>query len=225
MIDFSDTQKNMKLFQERLTKKLGVLGRSAMLAFSLIGILSIVWLLFQSPLFSVFENNKYDIKSASSVVTRMKALNRLETASFTIEKIIDAGTAGNRLQQVLFGDRLLLIAHGEVIAGFDLSQMSEDDIKIIDDTMTIILPKPQILFTSLDNEKTRVYDRQKGLLTTGDKDLESEARIEAERVIRSAACSAEILETASQNAREQLGALFSAAGFTSVTIAIPQADC
>ncbi len=60
--------------------------------------------------------------SSQTVIKEIRALNRLETASYTIEKVIDAGTTGNRFSELLYGDRILLIAHGQVIAGFDLSK-------------------------------------------------------------------------------------------------------
>ncbi|MDO8610322.1 MAG: hypothetical protein Q7R95_07265, partial [bacterium] len=51
--------------------------------------------------------------SRTAVIKEMRNLQRIETASFTIEKIIDGGTSGNAFQQLLFGDKILLIAHGQ----------------------------------------------------------------------------------------------------------------
>lgn len=161
----------------------------------------------------------------TAVIKQMRQLSRLETASFTIEKVIDAGTQGNAFQEILFGDKILLIAHGEVVAGFDFSTLSEKDVQVSDTTLTLTLPKPQILHTRIDNEKTRVYDRRQGLLSQGDKDLESKARLAAEQSIQEAACQEDILQQASNNARKQLTALFTAAGFTTVTITIPETTC
>ncbi len=162
----------------------------------------------------------------AAVVKEMRELQRLETASFTIEKIIDGGTTGsNVFQQFLFGDKILLIAHGQVIAGFDLSQISEKDIEVSGKNLKITLPKPQILVTTLDNTQTRVYDRQKGILSSGNKDLESEARQSAEASIKDAACQGGILAQAADNVRKQLTTLFSTLGFTTVTIEIPNGSC
>ncbi|HSW87705.1 MAG TPA: DUF4230 domain-containing protein [Candidatus Saccharimonadales bacterium] len=162
----------------------------------------------------------------TAVIKEMRNLQRLETASFTIEKVIDGGTTGNNVfTQFLFGDKILLIAHGQVIAGFDLSQISENDIKVDGKNLTITLPQPQILTTTLDNTQTRVYDRQKGLLAPEDKDLESKAREAAEKSIQEAACKGGILQQAADNARKQLTALFSSLGFSSVTIEIPNGSC
>jgi hypothetical protein len=163
--------------------------------------------------------------SRVAVIKEIRNLQRLETASFTIEKIIDGGTSGNVFQQLLFGDRILLIAHGQVIAGFDLSQISEKDVVISDKSLRLTLPKPQVLVTTLDNTQTRVYDRTRGILNPGDKDLESKAREAAQNSITDAACKGDILKQASDNARKQLTALLSALGFTQITIDIPESSC
>lgn len=162
---------------------------------------------------------------SAAVVTEIQKLNRLETASFTIEKIIDAGVKGNAFSEILFGDRILLIAHGEVIAGFDFSKLSEDAIKVSGTTLELRLPPPRILSSKLDNDMTRVYDRKEGILTKGDKDLESEARKTAEVTIIEAACTAKILDTASENGKKQLTTLFKALGFQTVKMTIPQGKC
>lgn len=173
-----------------------------------------------------FTEDEFEFNTSSkTVIKELRELNRLETAAFTIEKVIDAGTTGNRFQEVLFGDRILLIAHGEVIAGFDLSKLGENNVQIDGTTLQLTLPPPQILVTRLDNEQTRVYDRRQGLLTKGNDNLEAEARHAAEQEIREAACMGNILDEASKNARNQLGALFKTLGFTSVTISIPEVGC
>ncbi|MDO8741570.1 MAG: DUF4230 domain-containing protein [Candidatus Roizmanbacteria bacterium] len=178
--------------------------------------------------FSVIKkySETYINTNSAAVIKEMRDMQRLETASFTIEKIIDGGTTGsNVFAQFLFGDKILLIAHGQVIAGFDLSQISDKDIVITGKNLKITLPKPQILVTTLDNTQTRVYDRQKGILSQGNKDLESEARQAAETSIKDAACKGDILKQAADNGRKQLTTLFSALGFLTVTIEIPNGSC
>lgn len=191
----------------------------AILILSLFIIGVLVW-------FFLFRSTGYKINvNQAAVIKEMRELNRFETASFTIEKIIEAGTSGNAFNEFLFGDRVLLIAHGEVVAGIDLSQLTEKDITIRGTELRVELPAPEILFVRLDNHQTRVYDRDQGVLTKGDKDLEAEARQAAEDEIRKAACESNILEQASGNARKQLTALFNALGFTKVVLVIPEAGC
>lgn len=163
--------------------------------------------------------------SSQTVIQQIRSLNRLETAQFTIEKVIDAGTNGGRFQELLFGDRILLIAHGEVIAGFDLAKITEQNVKTENQTLILILPAPEILVSRLDSTLTRVYDRRLGILTKGEKNLESTARMEAEKAIREAACRGNILTEATKNARNQLISLFKATGFKTVQITIPAGNC
>lgn len=163
--------------------------------------------------------------SSKTVIKELRSLNRLETASFTIEKVVDAGTKGNAFQEFLYGDRILLIAHGEVIAGIDLSQLKDDDIKVEDSSISLTLPPPQVLVTKLDSAQTRIYDRKQGILSKGNKDLESQARLAAEQTIQEAACQGDILREAANNARRQLTALLKALGFVTITIIIPEASC
>lgn len=164
--------------------------------------------------------------SRTAVIKELRSINRLETAMYTIEKIVDAQTATTgKIQEFLFGDKLLLIAHGEVIAGIDLSKLEESNMNIQEKNISITLPAPEILIVSIDNAKTKVYDRRTGILSKGDKDLEAEARAEAEQSIRKAACEAGILDQAAENARKQLTALFRAVAFETITITIPTAVC
>lgn len=163
--------------------------------------------------------------SHAAVIQQMRGLQRLETASFTIEKIIEAGTDGNVFQEILYGDRILLIAHGRVIAGFDLSKLKDEDVVVRGAQLQLHLPAPEILVTALDNQQTQVYDRRLGVLSKGDKDLESQAREQAELAIRHAACDGLILEQASEQAEKQLRQLFTAVGFTDVEITIPAGNC
>lgn len=190
--------------------------------FLFIGVIALLIIIRQR----ILPSAKYTFDSDRvAVVKEMKELGRLETAQFTIEKIIDAKTAGGRLQQFLFGDQVLLIAHGQVIAGFDLAELKESDVKVDGTHLVLQLPAPMILVTAIDNQKTRVYDRRQGLLSKGDADLESEARQEAEIEIRKAACEAGILEQATENAQKQLSVMFSHFQFDSVTINAPAGEC
>ncbi len=162
----------------------------------------------------------------SAVVLQIQQLNKLETAQFTIEKIIDSKTvSSNIFQEFLYGDKILLIAHGEVVAGFDLSKISKEDIKIQENRLTVSLPPPEILYTRIDNDKTKVYDRTQGLLTKGNKDLESEARLRAEESIRKAACDAKILDQATDSVKKQLKTMFGSYGYSEITINVPAGTC
>jgi hypothetical protein len=157
------------------------------------------------------------IPNPITIIRDVRSLARLETIQYTIEKVITAeqgqGTLG-----VLFGDKLIFVAHGQVIAGVDLSKLSADDIEIKDGILFLNLPNPEIFVATLDNEKSYVYDRQTGLLTKGDINLESSARRLAEDEIEKAAVEDGILDLARQNAENYLTRLLSDLGYPEVII-------
>ena len=151
------------------------------------------------------------------VVEGIQELNRLATVRWTESVVVTRESGGTRLEQILTGERVLLVATGEVEAGVDLAEMDEDDVRVDGDRVTVDLPEPQILSSSLDEERTRVYDRDRGLLNLGADDvLVQEARRDAEAEVVSTAEENGILETAERNAEESIRAFVTTLGFEEV---------
>lgn len=151
------------------------------------------------------------------VVEGIQELDRLATVRWTESVVVTRESGGTRLEQFLTGERVLLVATGEVEAGVDLAEINEDDVRVDGDRVTIDLPKPQILSSSLDEERTRVYDRDRGLLNLGADDVVvQEARRDAEAEVVSIAEENSILETAERNAEESIRAFVTTLGFEEV---------
>ena len=151
-----------------------------------------------------------------TLIHEVQSLARLETIHYSVEKVITAETRQGPFG-FLFGDRLLLVAHGSVIAGVDLADITERDISIDEKAVvTLRLPPAEIFIAALDNEKTYVYDREVGFLRRGDVELESAARLAAEQEILEAALSDGILEQAQINAEAYLFRLLGSLGFSNV---------
>ena len=161
----------------------------------------------------------------AAIIKQIETLSRFETTSFSVDKIIEVSTDYDKLRDLLFGDKILLVAHGKVIAGLDLSTIQPEDFSGTGYSIIIKLPAPQILETVLDNNSTRVYDRDRGLLTKGDLNLEATARQLAEGEIRQAACDGGILDEANKSAVQQLTLLFKTAGFKEVSIITTPGTC
>ncbi|NOY99425.1 MAG: DUF4230 domain-containing protein [Chloroflexi bacterium] len=147
-----------------------------------------------------------------TIIHDVRSLARLETIQYTVEKVITAeigqGTFG-----FLFGDRLLFVAHGIVIAGIDMEKLGPEDMQIKNGVLYVTLPPAEVFIATLDNEKSYVYDRDTGVLTHGDVNLETTARQAAEDEIRKAALEDGILEIAQQNAETFLSKFFAALGY------------
>ena len=151
-----------------------------------------------------------------TVVRQIQQLQRLETVSFTMDKIISGEHDSPYLPKFLVSDRLLLVVHGEVIGGVDLSKLQPADVVVQGQSISLRLPQAQILVTRLDNAQTRVYSRDTGLFSSPDPNLESEVRQEAERQLQEAAMQGDILKTANGNARSTISSLLQGLGFKRV---------
>ena len=153
-----------------------------------------------------------------AIVQRIQRLQRLESVKYTLEKVVTGEKQSRFLPQSLAGERLLLIVRGEVFAGVDLGKLQSSDVQVNGKQVKITLPHAEIFSTRLDNNQTRVYSRETGLLVPADPNLESEVRAEAERQLLQAALIDGILNNASSNARGTVTALVQALGFTDVEV-------
>ena len=153
-----------------------------------------------------------------TVVRQVQQLQRLETVKYTMDKIISGEHDNPYLPKFLVGDRLLLVVHGEVIAGVDLSRLKPNDVTIHGRDISIHLPSAQIFTTRIDNQRTKVYSRDTGLFSSPDIDLETEVRQEGERQLEQAAVQDGILRSADQNARNTITSMLKGFGFNQVEV-------
>ncbi len=153
------------------------------------------------------------------IVEEINSLARLETASYSFQDIVQI-EQNQDLLWGLFGDSLLFVAYGDVIAGVDLSQMEPGDLQVVSPTSVIVrLPEPKIFLTDLDNERSYVADRDIGLLAKGDPQLETLIRQEAEARMLEAALANGILDMADEEAQQFMGNFLGNLGFTEIEFA------
>lgn len=150
-----------------------------------------------------------------TIIQGVRSLARLETIQYSVEKVITAETNQGPFG-FLFGDRLILVAHGIVIAGVDLEKLTPENMQLRNGVLYVRLPDSEIFLTTLDNDKSYVYNRDTGLLTHGNINLESDARRAAEDEIEKAAVADGILEQAQRNAENYLYRLLRDVGYPEV---------
>ncbi len=161
------------------------------------------------------------IPDPATYITQVQSLARLETIQYSVEKVITA-EVGQGTFGFLFGDKLLFVAHGTVIAGIDMGKMQASDMQLQNGVLHVKLPPPEIFISTLDNDKSYVYDRQTGLMTKGNQGLETTARQAAEEEIRKAAVQDGILEQAQANASAFLEKFFAALGYPNAVLEFAQ---
>ena len=167
------------------------------------------------PLF--YQEEPAQTTTGPVVVEGVQDLNRLATVRWRESVIVTRESGGTELERFLAGEKVLLVATGDVEAGVDLASLGRDDVKVNGETVTISLPEPEILSVSLDEQKTGVYDRDFGPLNLRpDDDLVEEARGAAVERIEQAARDEDILGQAEQNAEASIRAFVRTLGFEEV---------
>jgi hypothetical protein len=163
--------------------------------------------------------------SVPAVVERIQRLSRLETVVYSLDTVVEGERTTPLLPDILAGDKLLLIVHGQSIAGVDLTQLKPEDVQIdsaspnrAGSSIHVTLPASQLFLTSLDEQHTRVYTRSTGLLVAADANLESDTRAKAQQQLQQAALSDGILDAARKNARATVTTLLYSLGFQHVDV-------
>jgi hypothetical protein len=152
-----------------------------------------------------------------TLVTQVRELNRLETASMRVIHIGTITQSYRVIPNALAGDELTFLATGDVIAGIDLSQLKPEDVwRSPDGAINVRLPRPQVLITRVDNKESRVLTRKTGMLRRYDVDLETRARQHAEDNIRAEAIKKGILPLAADNGEKKMAELLRTFGFEQV---------
>lgn len=158
------------------------------------------------------------------VIIGVNALGRLETSRYVMQTIVEVKDEASNVIEEISGDKLLLIAEGEVVAGFDLQKVQSSDIVVQGTSVSIILPPPEILYSRVDNDKTYVYGRETGLLRRPDPDLETKARRLAEERLVNWALEREILVQAEEYGKFYLENFLRSLGLVEIEIKVQDSE-
>lgn len=151
------------------------------------------------------------------VVEGIQKLDRLDTVRMTQSVVVTRETGGTELRRFLTGEEVVLIAVGDVEAGVDLSSLTREEVRVEGEGVEIRLPEPEITTISLDEEQTRLYDRDQGLLRLRPDDtLVEAARLEARDELLAAARQNDILATAERNAEDTIRTFLTNLGYEEV---------
>ncbi len=146
-----------------------------------------------------------------TIIRDVQSMARLETIQYTVEKVITA-EINQGVFGPLFGDKLLFVAHGYVIAGVDLSKLTVEDLALDGDVLRVHLPDAEVFVATLNNDDSYVYDRTTGIFKRAIL-IWNRCRQAAEEEILNAALEDGILEQAQNNAESFLERLFNDLGY------------
>lgn len=157
------------------------------------------------------------------VVTEIQSLSRLTSVGFSVDTVITSQKSGTWQRLWQDKQKALFVATGRVQAGVDLSKITPDMVRVSYDEQTdpkvaptahisVDLPAAEIFDVYLDN--IQMYDWQTGLFGLADNDAQilALAQSQGKAEVLKKACQGDIMTLATNNASEQIKALFRLTG-------------
>lgn len=173
---------------------------------------SLAWLVVRRSSAPVFA-------ATPTVVQQIQSLNELVTVKYVLEKVVAYEDPKYFADLIPLGEnKLILLAHGVVKAGVNLSRLTNSDVVVSEGKITLTIPPATLTDAYLDEKHTQVLDRQTGLLRRFDKDMEKTARQHALSEIQRGARLSGIEREANTRAREQLTGFLRMLGYKEVEI-------
>jgi hypothetical protein len=156
------------------------------------------------------------------VVGKIQAASKLATTEFTVDKIVH-GTKSKKVAWIikLNEARFLAYSQAKIKAGIDLSKLKADDIRIGDQSITIVLPQVEVINFSYPPDKFRideeVSDTRKFLNKISLEDQEKFFQ-DAETDIRNNLEYMGIVKTTQQHTKTMLTSLLKNLGYREIYI-------
>ena len=155
------------------------------------------------------------------IVKQIQGVSELTTTVFVMDAIVPASSRRQFGNWVVGETKLLYLARGEVKAGLNLSQITNQNVTITDNSVEIVLPPPKILDAKIDVTQSEVYDYSRGFFNLGP-DVAPELQTQAQRQtldkVLTTACAQGILSQANERATLTLTQLLQTAGHQNITI-------
>ncbi|HUP76449.1 MAG TPA: DUF4230 domain-containing protein [Acidimicrobiales bacterium] len=165
-------------------------------------------------------------RSQPPLLVQLSDLAEYRAASSNFELIVDLEKDVKFLPALVAGERSVMVVAGTVDAKVDFSMLTEQNIVVTEDRKGVVvhLPTPEIADPRVDNERTEVVARQRGLLTRiggvfSDQPInDQKLYVLAEQKLRVAAQESQLRDLAEKNTRSMLETLLRSLGFEQISI-------
>jgi hypothetical protein len=183
---------------------------------------------FWPDLKNPFDSKTTD-RSGPALLKSVQDLSQFVAAEGNFQVIVDVQQDRKYIPDFLVNQRILFIASGSVEVYVDFGTIGQGAVKESDDrrTVEITLPEPQLRPVRIDNDKSYVYEEQRGVFNRiGDMFKSDPNRLQqvyqlAEQKIGDAAKDAGLNKRAEDNTRHMLEQFLRALGYTTITVKFP----
>ena len=166
--------------------------------------------------------------SPPALLRALEDLHEYRAASANLQQIVEVEEDAAMLPAFLKGKRTLLVAEGSVDARVDFRGLGPDAVQLSEDgrRATITLPAAELTEARVDLGRTRVVDRDRGLVdrvgeALGDGGADEERQLlqlAQQKLTEAARANPDLLRTAEANTKRTLEGMMRGLGFERVTI-------
>ncbi|HEX2409738.1 MAG TPA: DUF4230 domain-containing protein [Solirubrobacteraceae bacterium] len=184
------------------------------------------------PSLNPFRERTID-RSQPALLKSLENLSEYRAATANLQVVVDVEQDTSLLPSFIKGERTLFVAAGSVDAAVDFSGLSRDPkaVQVSDDrrSATITLPAPTLSDPRIEPDRTRVYDRDRGVLDRVEDALSDRPgdeqplyQLAEDKLREAAAAEPELRETAERNTRAMLEGMLRGLGFERVEVRFAQ---
>jgi hypothetical protein len=203
-------------------------GTRTLLALLALAALAVVAIALVAGSLNPFATDTKD-RSQPVLLKSLESLSDYHAATANMQVVVDIEEDARLLPSFIKGERTLFVAAGSVDAAVDFRGLSRDPdaVKVSGDrrSVTLTLPAPKLLEPRLDPDRSRVYDRDRGVLDRVEDALSDRPGDEQplyqtaeDKLAEAAAADPKLLQTAERNTRAMLEGLLRGLGFERIRI-------
>lgn len=174
---------------------------------------------------SLLDADKIKIMDTATVVTEIKKISEFTTYTYIDELIIHEQKTEEKESKGIFGigkkevpdslkSEIVMIVSGVTRAGYDLGKLTENDLKISGDTISVNLPAIEIFDVIVNPSDTRMFVEE----GKWSHEEVSQMQVNCRNQMHQNALDRGILDKANEVGQEKVENLFKALGFKVVTV-------
>lgn len=144
--------------------------------------------------FNFFGEDKINT-THNMVIEKVISMGKMELVKYTFKDVVEQEI----VRDFLPDPKAILIVQGEAVGCIDFTKLKKDDISSKNDTLVVILPKPEICYHKIDHSKSKIYETSYAFMN--ESVLLDEAYKKAEEKILTTALENDILKQTEFNAK------------------------
>ena len=184
------------------------------------------------PSLNPFDEETVD-RSQPALLKSLENLREYRAATANLQVVVDVEEDTDLIPSFVKGERTLFVAAGSVDAAVDFSGLSKDDAaaRVPDArrTPTTTRPAPTLSEPRIEPDRTRVYDRDRGILDRVEDALSDRPgdeqplyQLAEEKLTEAAENEPQLRRTAERNTRAMLDGMLRGLGFEQVDVRFAQ---